>query len=69
LTFCIEESQANQLLCDRAASLNYPAGFHIGDKRTRDPYRINARVLIKALVLGRQDGRYDGCSQHLEFTI
>ncbi len=51
-----EAEVADQLLGDRRAALDRPAGFEVLQRGAGDPLRVDAAVLVEALVLDRDGG-------------
>jgi hypothetical protein len=51
-----QEQQLGELLGDRAAALDHPAAAVVLDRRARDADRVDAPVVVEALVFCGNDG-------------
>src|SRR5690606_28355904 len=54
-TLLIVEEALGDLLGDRRAALHDGARLKIGPQRTSEPAKVEASVLVKAAILGRQE--------------
>jgi hypothetical protein len=54
-----EKALSRELLRDRAAALRGAAFTQVGERRAHDAHEVNARVIVKPLVLNRQERAHE----------